>query len=176
MNKELFNSRFLILCGLILFAAVTRLLPHYPNFTAVGAMALFGGAYFTDKKFAFIVPLAAMFITDLIIGVHSTMLAVYLGFIIMVVIGMTLKNKKKGLNVAAAALSASLVFFIITNFGMWAVGTMYPKNIAGLIQCYIAAIPFFHYTVLGDLLYAGVLFGAFELARFKFPRLVEVKA
>lgn len=171
MNREIFNSRFLILCGMILFAGLTRLLPHYPNFTAVGAMALFGGAYFTDRKLAFIVPLTAMFLTDLIIGLHATMIPVYFSFIIIVAIGMGIKNKKKAGAITLSAISASVVFFIITNFGMWLSGTMYPKNIAGLAECYIAAIPFFHYTALGDLFYSAVLFGAFELVRVKYPKL-----
>ena len=171
MNKELLSSRFFILCGMILMAALTRLIPHYPNFTAVGAIALFGGAYFNDRKLAFAVPVIAMFITDLIIGLHATMLTVYISIILTVVIGFTLKNKRNAGTIALGAISASVMFFIITNFGMWLSGTMYPLNFAGLAECYIAAIPFYQYTALGDLFYSAVLFGAFELVRMKFPKL-----
>ena len=171
MNKEIFGPRFFVLCGMILMAALTRLIPHYPNFTAVGAIALFGGAYFNDRRLAFIVPLTAMFITDLIIGLHATMLTVYLSFVLIVLIGMTLKSRKNAGTIALASISASVLFFIITNFGMWLSGTMYPMNPAGLAECYTAAIPFFQYTALADLFYSAVLFGAFELARIKFPKL-----
>jgi hypothetical protein len=171
MNKEISGTRFFVLCGMILMAALTRLLPHYPNFTAVGAIALFGGAYFNDRKLAFIVPLTAMFLTDLIIGVHATMAAVYFSFILIVAIGMGIKNRKNLITVPAAALLSSILFFIITNFGMWLSGTMYQRTLAGLSECYIAAIPFFSYTVLGDLVYSAVLFGAFELVKSRFPRL-----
>ena len=169
MNKEIFSSRFFVLCGMILLAALTRLLPHYPNFTAVGAIALFGGAYFNDRRLAFVVPVAAMFLTDLIIGLHATMLTVYISIILTVVIGMTLKQRKNAGTIALGAISASVMFFIITNFGMWLSGTMYPMNAAGLAECYIAAIPFYQYTALGDLFYSAILFGAFELVRVKFP-------
>jgi hypothetical protein len=156
---------------MILMAALTRLIPHYPNFTAVGAIALFGGAYFNDRRLAFAVPVIAMFITDLIIGLHATMLSVYISIVLTVVIGFTLKNRKNAGTITLGAISASVMFFIITNFGMWLSGTMYPLNLAGLAECYVAAIPFYQYTALGDLFYSAVLFGAFELVRIKFPKL-----
>jgi hypothetical protein len=175
MNSNL-TPRFLVLAGLILVAAFTRLIPHPPNFTAIGAMALFGGAYFDRKYLAFAIPLTAMFLSDIIIGFHPGMYAVYLSFILIVVIGMTLKDRKKIGNIFLAAVSASVLFFIITNFAQWLSYPLYSKDITGLIACYVAAIPFFHYTLLGDLFFAGVLFGAFELAKVKFPQLTKVKA
>jgi hypothetical protein len=175
MNSNL-TPRFLVLAGLILVAALTRLIPHPPNFTAIGAMALFGGAYFDRKYLAFAIPLTAMFLSDIIIGFHPGMYAVYLSFILIVVIGMTLKDRKKIGNIFLAAVSASVLFFIITNFAQWISYPLYSKDITGLIACYVAAIPFFHYTLLGDLFFAGVLFGAFELAKVKFPQLAKVKA
>ena len=169
------NSRFLVLAGMITFAAFTRLIPHPPNFTAVGAMALFGGAYFNKKSLAFAVPIIAMFLTDLILGLHSGMYAVYLSFILIVMIGMTLKDKIKLGNVFLASVSASVLFFIITNFAQWLSFPLYSKDIAGLVECYVVAIPFFGYTILGDLFFAGILFGVFELAKYKYPELAEVK-
>jgi hypothetical protein len=174
MNSSL-TPRFLVLAGMILIAAFTRLIPHPPNFTAIGAMALFGGAYFSRKSLAFAVPLAAMFLSDLIIGFHQGMYAVYLSFIFIVMIGLTLKNKKKAGNVFLASVSASVLFFVITNFAQWLSYPLYSKDIAGLIACYVAAIPFFHYTLLGDLFFVGALFGLFELAKMKFPQLAKVK-
>jgi hypothetical protein len=175
MNSNL-TPRFLVLVGLILVAAFTRLIPHPPNATAIGAIALFGGAYFNKKSLAFAVPLIAMFLSDLIIGFHPGMYAVYLSFILIVMIGMSLRNKKKIGNIFLASVSASVLFFVITNFALWLTGILYPKTIAGLAECFVAAIPFFHYTLFGDLFFVGVLFGVFELAKVKFPRLAEIKA
>jgi hypothetical protein len=170
------NSRFLILAGIVLVAAFTRLIPHPPNFTAIGAIALFGGAYFSKKYLAFVVPAAAMLMTDLILGFHSTMWSVYLSFAIIVAIGFTLQNKVKTGRVLLATVSASILFFIITNFAAWLAMPFYPKTLVGLAASYTAAIPFFHYNFLGDLVYTGVIFGSFELARLKYPVLSEVKA
>jgi len=168
MKTKLISSKFLVLCTLIAAAAFTRLIPHPPNFTAVGAMALFGGAYFTNKKLAFAVPLIAMFLTDLILGYHSTIIAVYLAFALTVVIGMTIK-KKKVLNIITAAISAAVLFFLITNFAFWTTGVLYPLTFTGLIECFTAAIPFFGYDLLGNLIYTGAMFVIFELIKMKFP-------
>jgi len=176
MNSKLISPRLLVLCVMILAAAVTRLIPHLPNFTAIGAMALFGGAYFSNKKLAFAVPLIAMFLTDLILGFHNTMIAVYLAFALMVVLGMTMIKRKKAGNIILASVTATVLFFIITNFAIWLSGIMYPMTGTGLVECYIAAIPFFGYNLTGNLFYAGVMFGLFELAKMKFPQLAPVKS
>jgi len=175
MNSNL-TPRFLVLAGMILVAAFTRLIPHPPNFTAIGAMALFGGAYFNKKSFAFAVPLIAMFLSDLIIGFHPGMYIVYLSFILIVMLGMILKEKKKIANVFLASISAAILFFVLTNFAQWITDPLYTKNIPGLISCYVAAIPFFGNTLFSNLFYAGVLFGSFELAKLKFSQLAEIKA
>jgi hypothetical protein len=174
MQEKIFSKRFIFLSGLIFTAALIRLIPHPPNFAPITAMALFGGAYFSNKKFAFIIPLAAMFVTDLILGFHNTMWAVYLSFIVIVLIGMSIKNKKIT-NIALASVGSSILFFVLTNFAFWTTGLLYYKNLTGLAQCYVAAIPFFHNTVIGDLIYTAVLFGTFELAKAKLPKLVEIK-
>lgn len=175
MDAKLFSPRVLVLCGLIAAAAFTRLMPHLPNFTAVGAMALFGGAYFTNKKLAFVVPLTAMFLTDLILGYHSTIIEVYISFALIVVIGMMIKRKNVR-SIAAASLAAAVLFFLITNFAFWTTGVLYPVTWAGLIACYTAAIPFFGYNIVGNLFYAGVMFGLFELAKQKYPALAVIEA
>ena len=174
MTNKLFNKKTMILIGIILLAAFTRLIPHWPNFTAIGAVALFSGAYFDKKYLAFVLPFAALFITDLILGLHSTMWAVYISFALIVVIGFNLRQQRKPLNFGLSAVSASVLFFIITNFAVWLSSPMYPPTIAGLGESYVLAIPFFHYTLLGDLFYVGVIFGIFELAKVKFPFLVKV--
>lgn len=170
------TPNFLVLTLMVFAAAFVRLIPHPPNFAPIAAIALFGGAYFNKKSLAFAVPLSAMFLTDAIIGFHSGMWIVYLSFALIVVIGMLMLKKVNVKNVVLASVTASISFFIITNFGVWAFGTMYPKNIAGLIECYIAAIPFIQNTLIGDLFFSGIMFGVFEFAKTKIPVLSEAKA
>jgi len=176
MNKNILSGKFLLAAGLIFAAAFTRLVPHYPNFTAMGAIALFGGTYLPNKKLAFIVPFLAMLITDLIIGFHQTMWAVYLSFAIIVLIGLQIAKNKKFTTIFLGAISSSVLFFVITNFAQWLTDPFYAKTGAGLAYCYTMAIPFFSYTVLGDMFYVAVLFGVYELAAYKVPALQKVKA
>lgn len=171
----MFNQRFLVLTSLIILTALSRLVPHPPNFAPIGALALFGGAYFTDRKYAFVVPLLALFISDLFIGLHNLMFFVYGGFALIVLIGFKLRSNKKIIPIALSALAASFVFFIVSNFGVWAIGSFYSKNFTGLIECYVAAIPFIHNTFAGDLFYTTVLFGGFKLAQTKFSVIREEK-
>ncbi len=146
----------------IFLAVLMRLLPHPPNFAPIAAMALFGGCYL-DKKYALAIPLLAMFVSDLFLGFHSTMPFVYGSFLLIGGIGMLLKHHKRAKVIFGASLAASIGFFMITNFGVWAVTGLYPKTINGLIQSYYFALPFFHNTIAGDLLYTGLLFGGYEL-------------
>ena len=144
------TPRFLVITGMIFIAAFVRLIPHPPNFAPIAAIALFGGAYFNKKWAAFFVPMAAMFITDLILGFHATMWAVYLSFVLIVGIGMFAIKQKKISNIFLASVSSSVLFFIITNFGLWISTPYYAKTGVGLAACFIAAIPFFHLTLLGE--------------------------
>ncbi len=176
MEKKFINPRLLVIIGMILAGALLRLIPHYPNFTPIAAMALFGGAYFNNKKLAFVIPFAAMLLSDLFLGFHSTMPFVYISFALIVMIGFNLRNNKKVLNIAIASLSSSILFFVITNFAVWASGGIYPLNARGLVECFTMAIPFFQNNVLGDLLYTGIFFSVFELARLKFPVLTNAHA
>lgn len=147
---------------IISFAVILRLLPHPPNFAPIAAMALFGGFYL-NKRYALVVPLIAMLISDYLLGFHNTILFVYGSFIITGIIGLWLRSHKAFSNIIAAILISSLLFFLITNFGVWFVGNLYPKTFAGLIQSYFFAIPFFRNTLFGDLFYVGVFFGSYEL-------------
>ncbi len=155
--------RLLVVVGVILAAAASRLMPHPPNFTPIAAMALFGGAYFVDRRLAFLIPLGAMFISDLVMGLHALLPVVYASFAVIVCIGFWLRARKSVLRVAAAAAAGSVSFFVITNFGVWAWGSLYPTTFDGLAAAYIAAIPFFRNTLLGDAMYTAVLFGGFAL-------------
>jgi hypothetical protein len=158
-----------ILIGSILIftAALSRLLPHPDNFTPIMAIALAGGVYL-DKRFALIVPLAALFLSDIFIGFHNTIFFVYGSFILIGFVGLWLKSHKKLLPIIGSTLLSSTLFFIITNFGVWITGGgwFYPKTWQGFIECYTLAIPFFRNTIAGDLVYTGVLFGLFELSHY----------
>ena len=176
MNSKSITPGFLILTGMIFIAAFVRLIPHPPNFAPVAAMALFGGAYFSKKWAAFLVPLVAMLVADLILGFHSAMWAVYLSFVTIVGIGMLMIKQKKVSNIFLASVSASVLFFVVTNFAVWAAGLYYPKDLSGLAASYTAAIPFFHYTLLGDLFFVTLMFGSYELVKMKYPNLIKIKA
>lgn len=165
------HQRFIFIITLIFAAAASRLFPHPPNVTPIAAMALFGGAYFADRRLAFVVPFAALFLSDLVLGLHSQMPAVYLGFCLVVCIGFLLRGRTRALPVAAATLGGSVVFFLVSNFGVWATGAWYPKTAAGLGACYVAAIPFFRNTLLGDAFYTALLFSVFALAEKRYSAL-----
>ncbi len=170
------NPNFWVVTLMVFAAAFVRLLPHPPNFAPIAAMALFGGAYFNKKSFAFIIPLMAMFLTDAIIGFYSTAWLTYLSFALIVVIGIVMLKKVSVKKLIFASITASVSFFAITNFGVWALGTLYPKTPAGLMESYIAAIPFFQNSLIGDLFFVGVMFGVYELVKHKVPALAKVKA
>lgn len=163
MNK----TRSSVLAGMILAAAASRLIPHPPNFTPIAAMALFGGACFSDKRAAFLVPLAGLLASDLVIGFHKLMPMVYGCFVLIVCLGFWLRRHRSVWRVAGVCAASAVLFFVLTNFAVWAFGALYPKTAAGLLECYVAAIPFFRNMLLGDLFYAGVLFGGFALAEHR---------
>lgn len=167
------KPRLMVLVGMIAAAAFSRLIPHPYNFAPITAMALFGGAHFSDKRKAFLVPLLAMLLSDLILGWHATMPFVYLSFALIVLMGRQLVEHKSVVRIAGATLASSALFFLITNFGVWAVESLYPKTAVGLMTCYAAALPFFQMTLLGDALYTAALFGVFALANKWIPALQE---
>src|SRR6266542_1156128 len=151
------KSRLLVVVLIILAAAASRLIPHPPNLASITAVALFGGAYLTDKRLALIVPLAALLLSDLVLGFYSHIEIVYGSFLLVVCLGFLLQRKRSALRIAGAALASSLVFFVVTNFGVWAFGSLYPKTAAGLLTCYIAAITFFQNTLAGRALHGGAI-------------------
>ncbi|MEA3438049.1 MAG: DUF6580 family putative transport protein [Thermodesulfobacteriota bacterium] len=184
MNKKIWNTRFVVLTGIILAAAFMRMIPHWPNFTPIAAMALFGGAYLGRKYLAFAVPIAAMLISDLLIGFHNSMLAVYIAFAITVTIGLAISRKITPRKVLGASLASSVIFFLVTNFAAWlSMQHLYTPNVAGLMQCYTAGLVFFNdgsyglsffmNEILGGLFYNTLFFGAFYLVRQRFPSLAR---
>ena len=157
------NKNILFHFALVLILVLSRFIPHPPNMTAITAIALAGSVYVNLKTGVF-VPLAAMIISDIFLGFHPILLFVYLSFFLIALIGMYLKTHKSVKNVVAATLLSSVLFFIVTNFGVWMSGTLYTTDIYGLQQCYIMAIPFFRNTLIGDFLYTAAVFSAFELS------------
>ncbi|MDP3941170.1 MAG: hypothetical protein Q8Q49_02570 [bacterium] len=154
---------------IILVAVALRLLPHPPNVAPIAAMALFGGVYL-DKRLAIVLPLTAMLVSDLFLGFHDTMLFVYSSFVLTGFLGIWLRKHKKPGVVLAVSFLSSLLFYIITNFGVWIMGSMYPKTFVGLLESYFFALPFFRNTIVGDLLYTGLFFGGYELLTLFFFR------
>ena len=162
------KPRMMLIVAMIAAAAVARLVPHPPNMTPVFAMALFGGATLRDRRLAFVVPLAAMFLSDVVLGFHNEMLAVYGAFVLIVCLGLWLQRRKTVLTVAGAAIATSLIFFIVSDLGIWLTGDMYPRTLAGLVTCFTMALPFLRNQMAGDLLYTAVLFGGFALLERQF--------
>ena len=145
-----------IIIGLVVLAILTRLIPHPPNFAPITGIALFSAINFNNTFFKFLVPLISLVIFDLIIGFSLINIFVYLSFIVIVLVGNHFKKIK-----LKSILISSVVFFIISNFGVWIIG--YPKTISGIIMCYTAAIPFFINTILGDLFYSHILKYSFNV-------------
>jgi len=165
------HSRLVALLSAVLVAAALRLVPHPPNFTPIGAMALFGGAYLGRRALAFAAPLGALLLSDLVLGFYHGMATVYFSVALIVMIGMVALSRVSPIRVGLAALASSVLFFVVTNFGMWLFSGFYPRSLAGLEACYVAAIPFFQNTVAGDLFYATLLFGGFKLLELMVPQL-----
>jgi hypothetical protein len=171
----------------ILVAAATRFVPHPYNFSPLGAMALFGGAYLSKRWLAILIPVAAAFVSDLLINnvLYSeyydgfTWMAegsgwMYLIYATIAVMGMFgLRTVNVG-RVLGASLGSSVIFFLASNFICWPGNTMYAQNMGGLVTCYAAGLPFFPGTVAGDLVYSAALFGGFALLQRYLPELRPV--
>lgn len=152
----------------VVAAIVLRLIPHPWNVTPIGTMFLFSGATFRSRRYALLVPLAALLISDFAVvqflyqGRFGWFSPVTWGaFLLIGLIGWTLRQKATFARVAAASVASSVSFFLITNFGVWMAGQLYPRTLGGLATCYVAALPFFRNSVLGDLFYAAVMFGSY---------------
>ena len=158
--------------AIILVAIVARVIPHAPNFAPIGGLALFSGSHF-KKKIALVIPLTAMFVSDIFLGFHKTVPYVYVSFIIIALIGSLIKNNKWQ-SLLLASLTSSVLFFLITNFGVWATRSMsYQKNLNGLMQSYAMGLPFFRNTIISDLFYSFSFFYGYRfLSNFVFKKLL----
>lgn len=174
------DNKFKLISAFILIGALSRLLPHPYNFTPIGAMALFGGTFLKEKKYAFLIPMLALFISDIVLeifhgtGFHREMPWVYGSMALITMLGFFLRGREQRQTIMVASLTGSMLFFFVTNFGCWTHGD-YGYTGAGLANCYIAAIPFFKGTVMGDLFYNLVFFGSFALVNRFIPAFSEKK-
>lgn len=160
------NKKFDIFFGFFLVMALvlTRKLPLLPNLSLMGSAFLFAGYLSSKSKASFLVPFAALFISDYWIGFYSGMAWVYSGFALSLLLGAFIKEIK-WTQIAGASLLSSLAFFVVSNFGVWTSGSLYSRSFSGLVECYIAAIPFFRNTLLSDLLGSLAIFHVFHFAR-----------
>jgi hypothetical protein len=182
MNKQ--NKTLVLSAGLLIVAAAfTRLFPHPHNFTALGAMAVFGGSVIKDRKLAFLLPLGALLLSDVCLQLFTstkgfygiTQYFVYTAFFIITALA-TLRQKRSVSNIALAAVWSAVIFFLLSNLGVWVSSTTYPKTITGLVACYGAAIPFYKNelfgnfvlnSIMGNAFYSAILFSAYAVIERK---------
>lgn len=171
------NKKVFLIFFSVVFVVVARLIPHLPNFAPITALVLMAGVYF-GKKWAFILPLAGLLVSDFFVGFYGLplMLVVYGSFAVIGFFSWWLRKNKTAINVLAVTLLASVFFFLTTNLAVWTFSTWYPKNLAGLLYCFELAIPFFRNALIGNLAYVGALFGGIELASMLIRRRQLAKA
>lgn len=180
MKSKLFSPQLIFVTTAVFIGALSRLLPHIDNLTPIAAMALFGGAYIKNKRLAFMIPLLAMFLSDVALellfgwGLHNTIIYVYLAFALTTLVGLYVGKNVTIKSIIAGSLSSSILFFIITNFGYWA-SNGFLMGIEGLNMSYIGGLPFFRTTLLGDLFFNALFFGTFYLAQSRIPAIVRAK-
>lgn len=181
MKNKKINLRFTVLVAFILIAAFSRIIPHMPNFSPLGAIGLFGAAHFQKKWQAFLIPIAATWLSDLFINnviyaqFYPKFTWLYEGFYwqygsygLITFAALFIFKEINTQKVLAGALTSSLIFFLITNLGCFPGSIIYPQNLNGLFTCYAAGIPFLKGTILSDLFFSGLLFGSFALLQQRF--------
>jgi hypothetical protein len=184
MTTKISVKPLYVICA-ILFVALSRLLPHIPNFTPIAAMALFGGAVISNKKSAYLFTFAALLLSDILVNTllyndynfanylkEPFVWAIYFSFALTVFMGTTIKNNISIKNIALFSVSSSMLFWMLTNFACWPNNPLYTQDFSGLVNCYIAAIPFLG-NVVGDLFYNTLLFGSLFLSAKRIPALVK---
>jgi hypothetical protein len=175
-----FDKQTKLITLFIALGALSRLIPHPLNFTPVAAMALFGGTYIANKRLAFIIPISVMFLSDLMLeivkgaGFYPDMIFVYGSVALITTLGFFLRGREQRQTIMVASLTGSILFFFITNFGVWTTG-LYEYTAQGLANCYIAAIPFFKGTIMGDLFYNLVFFGGYAFYKWANPSMISGK-
>lgn len=183
------HVRFAVISAMILMAAVSRLIPHPSNFAPIGGMALFAAAYFDKKLWAYVVPIVSMWLSDLLLNnvIYGDYFShfvwfypgsywTYVAFAAIACMGLVLLKKIRVERILVAGVLASMLFFVLSNFGVWFSTDLYPKTREGLMLCYAAGLPFLKNTFLGDVVYTAILFGSYEVAIRKIPFLVPQRS
>lgn len=158
---------------LIAFGVFSRFIIHTPNFTPIAAIALFSGLYL-NRKYAFLLPIAILMISDIFLGWHSTIPFTWGSMILITALGLMTRQQKTVLNLFGSSFVSAVLFFVITNFGCWLL--WYPHTTEGFLSCYTLAIPFFRQTLVSTLVYSAILIGIYEIIayRVKETRLASV--
>lgn len=166
--------KFMLALLLVILGVVCRVTPHPWNFVPVGAIALFAGATFANRRAAILLPLVMLFAGDTALelltgqGYHSLMPVVYVTYALIAILGWLLRERRGSpLVIAGGATAGAILFFLTTNFAVWAVGDLYPHTFAGLVTCFVAAVPFFERTLMSDLLFSAIFFGVYALAELR---------
>jgi hypothetical protein len=167
-GMELSPAELSLALSLVVLDVVARLAPHAPNFTPIAASAVFAGMVFRSRALALAVPLSAMLVSDLVIGSYDWLImsVVYAALAIPALLAIWGRASRPLVVLAPLVLSSSLLFFATTNFAVWAFGGMYAHDLHGLIHCYVAALPFLHNTVIGDMFWTTLLFAGWWSAKF----------
>lgn len=175
MKKD--NLQVVFISLIIIVAALSRVIPHPPNFAPMCAIALFGVAHFSNRWLGFIIPISATFISDLFINnyiyqsesfIISFNFWAYGSYLLIMIFSLFLyKRNVSLLNLSSGAFGSSLIFYLISNFGVWLTSAMYPLNFQGLVSCYAAAIPFFGNTLMSTFFYSFLLFGGYYAVQKK---------
>ena len=175
-NNKSYNNIYLI-AGIILIGVISRIIPHVPNFTAMGAIALFGGTYIKNEKLKYIIPIGAMLLSDIVLkalGVPlpswGLQITIYSSFLLIVLMGDMFIKSEKPKSIIITSLGASILFFLLSNLAVWSNG-YYGYSIEGLITCYVMAIPFLGNTIIANLTYCAILFGAYQYITLSSPAL-----
>ncbi len=184
MTQKKINIHFTVLAVFIFIAAFSRIIPHVPNFSPLGAVGLFSAAHFAKKWQALLIPILAVWISDLFINnviyaqyypgftwFYSGFYWQYGSYLLITCTGLLIFKKVTVFRVLTGALTSTVIFFLISNFGCWPGNSYYTQDINGLMACYAAGLPYLKGTLSGDLFYCIVLFGSFALAQRRFPEL-----
>jgi len=173
-NGKSIRPRVIVITIVVCAAAVLRIVPHPMNFSPIGALALFCGAHFSNRRAAVAIPLLSLIAGDIFVGFHPLMFWVYASFLVSVAIGLWLRREKSVGRLGVATVAGAIQFFIITNFAVWAASIgNYPKNAGGLVACYLAGLPLLGNTLAGDSFYVALLFGGMALMEKRVPSLRE---
>ena len=165
------SFRLLAIALVVFVAAFFRLVPHAPNAVPMVALALFAGAKLNDRRIAFILVFLSMFVSDLVIGFDATSPFVYLSLGAVVLLGGAVGTKNSPFRILAGTFAGSVLFFGVTNFAVWMMQDLYPRTVAGLLECYVMGLPFFRNGLSADVAYAALFFGCFAYAERRYVSL-----